>query len=124
MGIALLLQTPKTRLFIVSFVEFGGGGAVGGEEELTSASLGSTGILGNQSQPASQPFSGTFWTLKLIVSSEGRVMSIFHGDTQKLPTCLGIAGIMPCSKEVTVDATHLAPAHRELSVNCLLGSTV
>lgn len=56
MGIALLLQTPETRLFIVPFVEFGlGGGAVGGGEELTSASLGSTGILGNQSQPASQP---------------------------------------------------------------------
>lgn len=51
-------------------------------------------------------------------------MSIFHVDTQKLPTCLGIAGIMPRSKEVTVDTTHLAPAHRELSVNCLWGSTV
>lgn len=54
MGIALLLQTPETRLFIVPFVEVGGRGlGWGWGDGLTSASLGSTGILGNQSQPAS-----------------------------------------------------------------------
>lgn len=117
MGIALLLQTPETRLFIAPFVEVGE----------TDIRLSRVHRDSWKPKPASQPFSGTFWTLKLIVSSEGRVMSIFHVDTQNLPTCLGIAGIMPCSKEVTMDTSHLAPAHRELSVrllNCLLGSTV
>lgn len=113
MGTALLLQTPETSLFIVPFIEAGE----------TDIRLSRVDRDSWKLKPASQPFSGTFWTLKLIVSSEGRVMSIFHVDTQELPTCLGIA----CSKEVTVDTTHLPPAHRELSVrllNCLWGSTV
>lgn len=117
MGTALLLQTPETSLFIVPFIEAGE----------TDIRLSRVDRDSWKLKPASQPFSGTFWTLKLIVSSEGRVMSIFHVDTQELPTCLGIAGDLSCSKEVTVDTTHLPPAHRELSVrllNCLWGSTV
>lgn len=73
-GGALLFQTPETDASQLLLER------LGVDLKLTLASPGSAGILGNQRKPEC-PFSGTFSTLKPIVSSEGRIMAIFHADT-------------------------------------------
>lgn len=55
MGIALLLQTPETRLFIVPFVELGGGAVGGGGR--TDIRLSRVDRDSWKPKPASQPAS-------------------------------------------------------------------